>query len=124
MRLWARHFPSPDSYQGSLRHDFVIGPLSDSPLFKRKARLYCCIRCDWRFLVCGTKVAILDGKGVALTGTQASARFNTFQDGPCPVLAAFASEMAAKAQSARPRRALRLLRRPPRSYCGKQPGRP
>ena len=123
MRLWARHFPSQERYQGGLRHDFVIGPLSDSPLFKRKARLYYCIRCDWSFLVCGTKVAVLDEKGLALTGTQASERFNTFQNGPCPVLAAFASEMAVEAQSARPRRVLRLLRRPQRSDCGKQPDR-
>src|SRR5258706_10727288 len=73
------------------RHAFVIGPLCDSTLTSRKARLYYCRLCEWRFLVCGDKVAVLDAQGEPLTGPQSASRFSTFEEGPCPVLETFAS---------------------------------
>jgi hypothetical protein len=36
------------------------------------------------------KVAVLDERGNPLTGTESSDRFNTFAEGPCPVLKALA----------------------------------
>jgi hypothetical protein len=79
-----------------MRHDLVIGPLCDSVLFGRKARLYYCIRCKWSFLVCGGKVALLDEGGNPLAGDRSLGRFGTFKEGPCPVLEAFALESLAE----------------------------
>ena len=89
MKLWGNGIYHPAKRRDrSLRHEFVVGPLCDSSLSERKARLYYCIRCKWNFLVCGSKVAVLDERGNPLTGTESSDRFNTFAEGPCPVLEA------------------------------------
>jgi hypothetical protein len=73
------------------RHQFVIESLCKSALFQQKARLYYCIRCEWSFLVCGRKVAVLDEDGSPLIGEESLRRFETFKEGPCPVLEAFVS---------------------------------
>ena len=70
----------------SLRHDFVIGPLRQHPLFAKPARLYYCHRCKWSFLVSGRKVAVLDSHGTILANAEGQRRFDTFEDGACPVL--------------------------------------
>lgn len=73
------------------RHEFVIGPLCTCAVFQQQARLYYCIRCKWSFLVCGSKVAVLDADGSPLVGEDSLRRFVTFEEGPCPVLEAFSS---------------------------------
>jgi hypothetical protein len=90
MKLWGNGVDYPTHRDRTLRHEFVVGPLCDSSLSQRKVRLYYCIRCKWNFLVCGSKVAVLDERGNPLTGTESSDRFNTFAEGPCPVLKALA----------------------------------
>lgn len=97
MKLWGSNFFRPERRDRSLRHDFAIGPLCDSPLFRRKARLYYCIRCDWRFLVCDSRVVVLDEDGHPIVGTDSSNRFDTFTEGPCPALAAFEARYPIKA---------------------------
>ena len=87
MKLWGNGLHHQRSDR-SFRHEFVIGPLRESSLSPRKARLYYCIRCKWNFLVCGSRVAVLDERGNPLTGTESFDRFNTFEEGPCPVLEA------------------------------------
>jgi hypothetical protein len=77
----------------------VIGPLCDSALFGRKARLYHCSRCKWSFLVCGSKVVVLDGGGSPLNGDESSIRFRGDHD-PCPVLETFALEALEEASAA------------------------
>ena len=77
------------------RHLFVIGPPRDANLPAVKGRLYYCYRCKWRFLVCGSKIAVLDEDGKPLFGDQALERFNTFEEGPCPVMEAFAASRVA-----------------------------
>ena len=77
------------------RHLFVIGPPRDANLPAVKGRLYYCYRCKWRFLVCGSKIAVLDEDGKPLFGEQALERFNTFEQGPCPVMEAFAASSVA-----------------------------
>ena len=109
VKLWAHHHGTPRRSEGIRRHEFVIGPVCDSPLFERKARLYYCMRCGWRFLVCGATVAVLDEKGAALTGLRSSMRFSTFQEGPCPALSEFASDSKTGAGAVKPRPALRLV---------------
>ena len=84
-----------------LKHDFAIGPQRYSEVFGRPARLYYCIRCKWRFMVCGCKVAVLDGDGRPLVGEESLRRFNTLGDGPCPVLEAFVSAALAKTDALR-----------------------
>lgn len=93
MRLWQNRSAA---IQRTLpgRHEFVIGPLCKCAAFDANARLYYCIRCKWSFFVCGTRVAVLDGAGNPLTGEHSLRRFKTFEDGPCPVLEAFASAAA------------------------------
>jgi hypothetical protein len=78
-------------HRASSRHEFVIGPLCETKLSSRKARLYYCRLCDWSFLVCGSKVAVLDGTGEPLSVSAGISRFSTLADGPCPALEAFAS---------------------------------
>jgi hypothetical protein len=85
-----------------LRHDFVIGPQRHSDLFGRPARLYYCVRCKSSFLVCGSKVAVLDEDEVPITGEESLRRFNTFGEGPCPVLEAFVSAVTARAEALGP----------------------
>ena len=94
MKLWRKRV-YPERCDRSLRHEFVIGPRCDSSLFAEKARVYYCVRCRWNFLVCRSRVAVLDERGNPLTGTESSDRFNTFEEGPCPVLEALTSPEAA-----------------------------
>lgn len=77
------------------RHQFVIGPQRDINLPSGRGRLYYCYKCKWRFLVCGSKVAVLDEHGAPLIGDQAIERFSTLEEGPCPVMEAFAALMVA-----------------------------
>src|SRR5665213_539483 len=93
---------STRSRRHETRHAFVIGPLCDSNLTSRKARLYYCRLCEWSFLVCGNKVAVLDARGEPLAGPESSSRFSTFEDGPCPVLETFASAAFADAPNSGP----------------------
>jgi hypothetical protein len=86
MKLWESHIFHPQQHKPSLRHEFVIGPLCDSPLFRQKARLYYCIRCRWHFLVSEKKVVVLDEDRHPIVGPDSAARFNTFAEGPCPAL--------------------------------------
>ena len=66
-----------------MRHDFVIGPLCDHELFTGKARLYYCIRCNWRFLVRDRRVLVLDEAGRVLP-QGALASFEAYEQGACP----------------------------------------
>jgi hypothetical protein len=91
MKLWEGHAAAPSRHRAGSRHQFVIGPLCDTNLTSRKGRLYYCRLCEWRFLVCGSKVAVLDENGNPLVGAESARRFSTFGEGPCPVLEAFAS---------------------------------
>src|ERR1700733_9267991 len=86
MNLWEGHIFRPRQHAPSVRHQFVIGPLCDSALFRRKARRYYCIRCNWHFLVGEKKVVVLDNDGHPMAGADSSARFDTFAEGPCPAL--------------------------------------
>lgn len=83
MNLWKK---SPSPARRVLRHEFVIGPQRESPMFQRKARLYYCIRCKWSFLVCERQVIVLDEHGKPMVGALGSERFETFDQGPCPGL--------------------------------------
>ena len=86
MKLWESHIFRPLPHAPSLRHEFVIGPLCDSALFRRKARRYYYIRCNWHFLVCEKRVVVPDNDGLPIAGPDSSARFDTFAEGPCPAL--------------------------------------
>jgi hypothetical protein len=99
MKLWGNRV-HPTRCGTSLRHEFVIGPLCDSSLFSKKARLYYCIRCRWNFLVCESRVAVLDEVGNVLIGIESSDRFNTFEEGPCPVLRALTSDVPSETETA------------------------
>jgi len=79
----------------NLRHNFAIGPLCDTYLFKHQARLYYCARCSWSFLVSSGAVAVIDAHGRPLTGDEAERQFKSFANGPCPVLQGLAQETAA-----------------------------
>src|ERR1700693_5560401 len=92
MKLWKDSAAATSRHRLSSRHEFVIGPLCDTSLTSRKARLYYCRLCEWRFLVCGSKVAVLDEDGNPLVGEESFRRFGTFEEGPCPVLEMFASQ--------------------------------
>jgi hypothetical protein len=91
MKLWESYASATIRHRTSSRHEFVIGPLCDTSLSSRKGRLYYCRLCEWRFLVCGNKVAVLDENGKPLAGGESVSRFSTFENGPCPVFEAFAS---------------------------------
>ena len=97
MKLWGSQLFRPQPQIRSFRHEFTIGPLCDSALFGRKARLYYCIRCNWRFLVSEKKVVVLDEVGHPMAGPDSSTRFATFAEGPCPVLARSAAHAPIKA---------------------------
>lgn len=81
----------------NLRHTFAIGPLCDTYLFKRRARLYYCARCSWSFLVSGSAAAVIDAEGRPLAGEEAAKRFQSFENGPCPVLEGLAKELNGRA---------------------------
>lgn len=87
MNLWKKSCPFPSSALKLLRHEFVIGPQRESPMFRRKARLYHCMRCKWSFLVCERQVIVLDEHGNPMSGARSSERFDTLKEGPCPGLA-------------------------------------
>ena len=97
MKFWESHTSSPRRHTPSLRHEFVIGPLCDSELFPRKARLYYCIRCSWHFLVCEKTVVVLDGYGHPMAGADSATRFDTFAEGPCPALVELESRCPTRA---------------------------
>jgi hypothetical protein len=77
----------------NLRHSFAIGPLCDTYLFNRQARLYYCTRCSWSFLVAGSLAAVIDDEGRPVAGVEAQKRFRSFEDGPCPVLEGLTREL-------------------------------
>jgi hypothetical protein len=81
---------SPKPGRSNFRHEFVIGPPRDNPLFSRRGRLYYCYRCKWSFLVCDSEVVVVDDRGNPLTGAEGIRRFDTFAEGACPVFAALA----------------------------------
>ena len=91
MKFWTNHSSGLGRRSTATRHEFVIGPLCKHAVFQEKARLYYCIRCKWSFLVCGSRVAVLDEEGSSLVGKDSLCRFETFEEGPCPVLEAFVS---------------------------------
>src|SRR6516165_10006336 len=91
MKIWETRVDT-EGRDRSVRHEFVIGPQFNSPLFTGKARLYYCVRCKWNFLVSRDGVAVLDERGNPLTGSESSDRFNTFEDGPCPVFKALVAD--------------------------------
>jgi hypothetical protein len=101
MKLWENHAAATTPYRTSARHDFVIGPLCNTTLSDRKGRLYYCRLCNWSFLVCGSKVAVLDENGNPLVGVESLDRFRTFEEGPCPVLETFASAALANLDKSR-----------------------
>jgi hypothetical protein len=90
MKLWERHIEAAERPPSS-RHEFVIGPLRESNLSSQKARIYYCRLCEWSFLVCGSRVAVIDEDGQPLVGRESCIRFSTFGEGPCPVLEEFSS---------------------------------
>src|SRR6266849_7593397 len=89
MKLWGNHLFSRKRRHRRLRHEFAIGPLTDNALFRRKSRLYYCIRCNWHFLIGEKKVVVLDDDGNPIAGPDSSTQFATFAEGPCPALAAW-----------------------------------
>jgi hypothetical protein len=102
MNLWRKRASLQDGLTTRLRHDFVIGPQRYSDLFAHPARLYYCVRCKWSFLVCGSKVAVLNEDQSPVVGEESFRRFNTFAEGACPVLESFVSAAAARAEALRP----------------------
>jgi hypothetical protein len=94
MNIWQNRSASVDHPPLPARHQFVIGPLCKCAAFHEDARLYYCIHCRWSFLVCARRVAVLGDDGTPLVGEDSLHRFKTFEDGPCPVLEAFASAAA------------------------------
>jgi hypothetical protein len=103
MNFWRKHTNLQNGLTTTrLRHDFLIGPQRHSDLFEKPARLYYCCRCKFSFLVCGSKVAVLNEDEVPITGEESLRRFNTFGEGPCPVLEAFVSAAVARAETLRP----------------------
>ena len=77
------------SRQGSLTrhgdgHELVIGPLCDDSLFSRKARLYFCMKCKQRFLVCGDRYALLDRRGNVMATIAAQDRSDSLEQALCP----------------------------------------
>jgi hypothetical protein len=94
MNFWRKLTTSQNGRTTRLRHDFVIGPQRHSDLFGRPARLYYCVRCKFSFLVCGSKVAVLDEDELPITGEESLRGFDTFGEGPCPVLEVVSAAMA------------------------------
>ena|SRR5260370_576475 len=79
----------------TFQHNFVIGPLCHSDLFKGRARLYYCTQCKWSFLVGGSKVVALDSNGHPFSGPEKTYRLETFGEGACPTLEALIDEIRA-----------------------------
>src|SRR5258708_14537627 len=99
MKLWGNHFSRAQSRDRTYRHEFVIGPLCDSSLFRRKARRYYCIRCNWQLLVSEKKGVVLAEDGTPLARNDSTHRFETFDEGPCPALAMLAAPQPTTAYS-------------------------
>ncbi len=97
MKRWGNGSSETGQHDRRLRHEFAIGPLTDSAPFRRKARLYYCIRCNWHFLVGEKSVVVLDDDGHPMGGPDSSTRFATFAEGPCPALAAWEAHYPIKA---------------------------
>jgi hypothetical protein len=96
VNFWKKREVVPEPARGRPRHRFVIGPICYASANLERGRLYYCTACRWKFLVCGTKVAVLAENGSALVGAEAIERFSTFAEGPCPVLEEFASALSSK----------------------------
>jgi hypothetical protein len=94
MKLRGLGYPLHGRFDNNLRHHFVIGPLCDSYLFNRRARLYYCTRCRWSFLVAGNSAVVVDEDGRPLGGDEAAKRFRSFENGPCPILHGLAGELS------------------------------
>lgn len=77
----------------NLKHEFVIGQLRTSGN-SSPGRYYYCRRCNWSFLVCGSRIAALDGDGNPIPQPACCERFQTFENGPCPGLTKLISEPA------------------------------
>jgi len=91
VKIWKNRAGASKRCNMSMRHEFAIGPLCDSDLCPgKKARLYYCIECEWRLLVSGSRVAVLNEDGSLIIGEESLRRFNNSEDDPCPVLEAFA----------------------------------
>ncbi|MBV8452406.1 MAG: hypothetical protein JOZ29_09055 [Deltaproteobacteria bacterium] len=100
MKFWANR--SNGRGPTAAKHEFVIGPLFKHAVFQEKARLYYCIRCKWSFLVCGSKIVVLDEDSSPLGGDGGLRRFVTFEEGPCPVLEAFVAAASFDTGSSQP----------------------
>jgi len=106
MNLWRKGEKSRNQQATRLRHNFIVGPQRHSELFGRPARLYYCVRCKWSFLVCGSRVAVLNEDEspqdeIPIVGEESLRRFNTFAQGACPALEAFVSTALVGAESLR-----------------------
>jgi hypothetical protein len=126
MKLWKGHGRALIRHHEHLPHEFVIGPLHRNGLSPNKARLYYCTRCKWSFLVSGTKVAVFAQDGSPSNGDESLVRFKTFEDGPCPVLEAFASASSFKPAPLEPlgRKAASKPRNLVALHASAGPGRP
>ena len=91
VKLWNSSTAASKPDHATFRHRFVIGPLCESDLCPGKSRLYYCCTCKWMFLVCGSRVAVLDEDGTPIAGEESLRRFKTFEQGPCRVLESFTS---------------------------------
>jgi hypothetical protein len=100
MKLWAAVSGAVERPEIIRRHELVIGPLCNSSFFGRKARLYYCNRCKWGFLVCGSKIAVLDDGNRPFSGNRSPTRFSA-DEKSCPVLEVFALEALREASTAR-----------------------
>jgi hypothetical protein len=100
MNLWRKRATSPPTAR--LKHTFMIGPQRHSDLFGGPARLYDCIRCKWRFLVCGRTVVVLDEHEMPMAGEESLRRFHSFAEGPCPALEALVSAPPVQAGAGSP----------------------
>lgn len=107
MNFWRKYARPQNDMSTRLKHEFVIGPQRHSELFQRAARLYFCIRCKSRFLVCKNTVVVLDQNESPIAGEEGLRQFNTFEEGPCPVLSALAQAAPAYAYGVK----LRLRRK-------------
>ncbi|HUO04174.1 MAG TPA: hypothetical protein VMU16_03145 [Candidatus Binataceae bacterium] len=65
-------------------HELIIGPLCDNALFSSKARLYFCIQCKQRFLVCGNRYALMDRRGNVLATIASQDNAESLEQSVCP----------------------------------------
>lgn len=81
MKFWKKHATDIRAFTP---HEFVIGPPSKLSGFERTARLYYCFRCKGSFVVCGTKVAVLDAAGEPLRVSESADQYDAFIESRCP----------------------------------------